>query len=278
MLEISLNNKNFQIPAGRMAETVLVIANKDEKRKAKVTFTINANLDMHDDSLEWGLSIAGIGKEEHKMLVTKEENTHLEFEFDIQKQRRKEIYITITTPRASEIGDKATFELLVFSEDFEWHDEIKITVESAIVAVKTTIGQEIKVARDIGLKAKVRGISEIFAVLAPYNLKGYVFVETSRPDKVLALIRGIRDAKGVVRGEMKVDEIKHYLTPTPTIRTISVGDIVELVEGPFKGEKAKVIQIDEAKDEITVELFEAMVPIPITVKAEAVRLLEKEGE
>jgi transcriptional antiterminator NusG len=57
---------------------------------------------------------------------------------------------------------------------------------------------------------------------------------------------------------------------------ISDGDVVELIAGPFKGEKARVKQIDEAKEEITVELFEAMVPIPVTVRGDHVRVLEKE--
>ncbi|MFA5314292.1 MAG: transcription elongation factor Spt5, partial [Methanomassiliicoccales archaeon] len=46
--------------------------------------------------------------------------------------------------------------------------------------------------------------------------------------------------------------------------------------GPFKGEKARVQKIDESKEEITVELFEALVPIPVTVRGDHVRVLEKE--
>ncbi len=54
------------------------------------------------------------------------------------------------------------------------------------------------------------------------------------------------------------------------------GNIVEVIAGPFKGEKARVQRIDEGKEEVTVELFEAMVPIPITVRGDHVRVLEKE--
>jgi transcriptional antiterminator NusG len=56
------------------------------------------------------------------------------------------------------------------------------------------------------------------------------------------------------------------------------GDIVELIAGPFKGEKARVQQIDESKEEITVELFESVVPIPVTVRGDSVRVLKKEKE
>jgi len=49
---------------------------------------------------------------------------------------------------------------------------------------------------------------------------------------------------------------------------IAEGDIVELIAGPFKGEKARVQRIDEGKDQVTVELYEATVPIPVTVRGD----------
>ena len=40
--------------------------------------------------------------------------------------------------------------------------------------------------------------------------------------------------------------------------------------------ETRVQNIDEAKEEITVELFEAMISIPITVRGDPVRVIEKE--
>jgi transcriptional antiterminator NusG len=59
------------------------------------------------------------------------------------------------------------------------------------------------------------------------------------------------------------------------VKGVTEGDLVELVNGPFKGEKARVQKIDEAKEEITVELIEAMVPIPVTVKGESIKVIGK---
>jgi len=56
---------------------------------------------------------------------------------------------------------------------------------------------------------------------------------------------------------------------------MEVGDTVEMVSGPFKGERAKVVKIDEAKDEVTVELVEVAVPIPVTVKTKMLKLFQK---
>ena len=39
-----------------------------------------------------------------------------------------------------------------------------------------------------------------------------------------------------------------------------------------------IMKIDETKEEVTVELFEAMVRIPVTVPGTQVRVLQKEEE
>jgi len=51
-----------------------------------------------------------------------------------------------------------------------------------------------------------------------------------------------------------------------------------MVAGPFRGETAKVTHIDDTKEEITVELFESVVPIPITVRGEQVRVVKRKDE
>ncbi|MBC7108297.1 MAG: transcription elongation factor Spt5 [Methanomassiliicoccales archaeon] len=154
---------------------------------------------------------------------------------------------------------------------------IKFTASArqSILALKTSIGHEKNVADSVASKAKT-GKAGIFAVLAPATLRGYVLIEGMNTDSVREAIRGIRRAHGLVEGETNFSEIDHFLTPKPLVSGVMEGDVVELVAGPFKGEKARVKQIDESKEEITVELFEAMVPIPITVRGDHVRVIEKE--
>jgi len=101
-------------------------------------------------------------------------------------------------------------------------------------------------------------------------------VETTKFEIVEQAIQGIPHARGVVKGSTKFAEIEHFLTPKPAVAGIEDGDIIELIAGPFKGERARVKRIDERREEITVELFEAMVPIPITVRGDHVRVLSKE--
>ncbi|NLI73168.1 MAG: transcription elongation factor Spt5 [Euryarchaeota archaeon] len=143
------------------------------------------------------------------------------------------------------------------------------------MALKTSIGHERDVADSIAGRAK-GAQSDISAILSPVTLRGYVLVEGMNTERMRETVKGIRRARSFVDGEMQLEEIDHYLAPKPLVSGIAEGDVVELVAGPFKGEKARVQHIDETKEEITVELFEAMVPIPVTVRGDHVRVLEKD--
>jgi transcriptional antiterminator NusG len=152
------------------------------------------------------------------------------------------------------------------------------TYTNTIFAVKTSIGHERIVADAIENKALRKG-AEVFAILCPQPMRGYIFIESRNPDALQELLKGVKKVRGIVRGEagkIPLEEIEHFLAPKPLVSGIVEGNIVELIAGPFKGEKARVQQIDEAKEEITVELFEAMISIPITVRGDHVRVIEKE--
>ena len=149
-------------------------------------------------------------------------------------------------------------------------------MKSGIYALKTTINQEKAVGDMIAHKAKKHKVG-VVAVLSPPELRGYVLLEAYDRDALEKLIKGVPHARGLVAGETALSEVEHFLTPKPAVAGIAEGDIVELVAGPFKGERARVQRIDAAKEEITVELFEAMVPIPVTVRGDNVRVLQKKG-
>lgn len=117
-------------------------------------------------------------------------------------------------------------------------------------------------------------INEVLSILSPYEVKGYVFAEVMHPDRVSFIAKGIKGFKGVVAGSIDIEEIAHYLVPKPAVSGLELGAFVELIDGPFKGEKAKIMSIDSNKEEVTVQLVESMVPIPVTVKAEAIRMLD----
>jgi len=55
-------------------------------------------------------------------------------------------------------------------------------------------------------------------------------------------------------------------------------DTVEIISGPFKREQAKITRIDKQKEEVVVELLEAAVPIPITLKMDSVKVIRRESD
>ena len=198
--------------------------------------------------------------------------------FEIMPGQEKSFTLKITSPTGARYGDKITVLVNACLKDNPSMSDVatmQATARQSMLAVKTSIGHEKAVADSIASRAKPKP-SGVFAILSPATIRGYVFVEAMNTDSLRDLVKGVRRTRGIVKGETSFAEIEHFLTPKPIVSGIVEGDIVELIAGPFKGEKARVQQIDENKEEITVELFEAMVPIPVTIRGDHVRVLEKE--
>jgi transcriptional antiterminator NusG len=168
-------------------------------------------------------------------------------------------------------------ETLDATEPEEEEDELDPDNWPNIYALKTTINQEKTVMKMVKNKTEKAGVP-VMAILAPSDLRGYILIESTDRPGLERVTRNIPHARGLVDGETELAEVEHFLTPKPAVAGIAEGDIVELTSGPFKGERARVQRIDEGNEEITVELFEAMVPIPVTVRGDHVRVLEKEEE
>jgi len=138
-----------------------------------------------------------------------------------------------------------------------------------ILTIRTTRGREKTVVNSMRSKVKSRNL-DIRAVLAPDDLKGYIFVEGNKQD-VKDLVSDLRNARGVIDQEVGLDQIEKYLSEEQEDIKIEEGDEVEVVGGPFKGEDAKIKRVDDTNREVTIELLDAAVPIPTTVDADMVR-------
>jgi transcriptional antiterminator NusG len=142
-----------------------------------------------------------------------------------------------------------------------------------IYTVKTIVGREDIVLEAILNKGKSQQL-EIKAGVHPEEIKGYVFVEGNLRD-IENVIRTIPHARGIIRKPISVEEIGRFLEPRKVEIELNEGDVVEVIGGPFKGEKGKITRFDKTKGEATIELLEVTVPIPITISAEFVKVLEK---
>ncbi len=144
-------------------------------------------------------------------------------------------------------------------------------------AMRVLIGQEKSVAALLAQSVKHEDLG-VSAILSPESMQGYIFVESDRTLDMRHPALKVPNLRGLVEGDVDFDELRSFLNPEPIMNNISKGSIVELTSGPFKGERAKVVRIDEAKEDVVLELIEAAVPIPVTVKGDQIRLIQKEAE
>lgn len=142
-----------------------------------------------------------------------------------------------------------------------------------IVTVRTTVGRENVVVEALTAKIAKNKIP-IKAIFLTDDLRGYLFIE-GEPDDVDELIKNVQHIRGIVANNVSLDELEKFLVPEKQEIHLEIGDVVEIIGSPFKGEKAKITRVDEVKNEITVELLEVAIPIPVTIPTVSVRLHKK---
>jgi len=143
-----------------------------------------------------------------------------------------------------------------------------------IFVYRVTAGQE-KVVVDVLRHKVAKDKLPVYSIALLGDMRGYLILEAE--DEVVARQAAMKipHIKGVLARSMDVNEIAPLIEMRTAKLQIAKGDVVELISGPFKGEKAKIIKIDESKDEVTVELLEVAVPIPVTIKINTVKVYQK---
>ena len=118
----------------------------------------------------------------------------------------------------------------------------------------------------------------VFSLARPHGLRGYILVEADSRETAEAAAYDLSYVKNLLPKIVSYEEIKGMIAPEIAVINIEKGDIVEIIAEPFKKEKAKVVRVDKTKEEVVVELLEATVPIPITVKIDNVKVIRREKE
>ena len=240
-----------------------------DSKEVKLLFNVATGPDA-DNAPEWSVMLSDASREIWDNYMSKREVS-----VDVQGNKPKNLKLQVICPKGARYGDEVEVEITAEGPGGNASISFAGVATQSILVLKTQMDQEKSVVDSLLSKANT-GEKDIFAILSPANLRGYIFVEGMNTERLREKTRDIRKARSFVDGETSLVEIDHYLTPLSTVVGIVEGDIVELVNGPFKGERARVQQIDQGKEEITVELIEAMVPIPVTVKGDSVRVIEKE--
>lgn len=145
-------------------------------------------------------------------------------------------------------------------------------------AARVATKQEKVVSLMLEQKAKANDIP-VYAILFNDSVKGYIFLEVEDENAAYTLVSGVKHVKGLLPKPMKIEDLQGMIKfEKPKKAEMNVGDIVEIVSGPFKGEEAKVISLDRNKDEYTVLPLEAVVAIPVKLKGKNLKLKRAASE
>ena len=116
----------------------------------------------------------------------------------------------------------------------------------------------------------------VFSISRPHGLRGYILLEAEDRESAEESVFNLPYVKGIIGKTIGYEEIKNMIEPSATSISIKDGDIVEIISEPFKKEKAKVLRIDKQKEEVVVSLLGAVVPLPVTVKLDNVKVIRRE--
>lgn len=141
----------------------------------------------------------------------------------------------------------------------------------AIYTIRTTSGREDMVVDMLSLNVRNQGL-DVKAILHPAELKGYIFAEGNLAD-IHKAAQGMMHIRSFIEKPINLSDIQRFLEAKKV--AVDVGDEVEIVGGAFKGDKGVITRLDKTKDEVTIELREGAIPIPMTISVDMVKLLKK---
>ena len=249
---VAADESTREVTAGTVATMSAVLTSRaTEPLDATLSIEVGYTSTYPGEGAEWPVAWIPPGKRTSAELFPRKERHALH----LAPNQGVPLSFVITAPVGVRYGDRVEVRLGVEAPDGGPAPKLTLAcvARQAVLAIKTSRGYEREVADTLLARAEEKP-DVVFALLVPSSLRGYVFAEGMSFEGVREMLKGIRKARGLVEGA-----------------------IVELISGPFKGEKARVKKIDQAKEEITVELIEAVVPIPVTVRGDHVRMLERGG-
>jgi len=136
-----------------------------------------------------------------------------------------------------------------------------------IFIIKVTTNKEERALDMISERAEKKNI-KVYSVSRPHGLRGYILLEAEDRDSAEEAVFNLPYVKGIIGKTLSYEEIEAI--------SIQEGDLVEIIAEPFKKEKAKVLRIDKQKEEVVISLLGAVVPLPVTVKIDNVKVIRRE--
>ena len=149
--------------------------------------------------------------------------------------------------------------------------------QGLIFALRTSANREDQVIDFIASNVRRKKLP-VYSLVFPHGTKGYIFVEALDKQAAEQASFGVPYARGVLAKPVGINEIEHMLEVTKKVMDIRINDIVEIIAGSLKRDQAKVVRIDEQKGTVVVHLLNAPVPMPLTLKLDAVKVIRRDSE
>ena len=146
-----------------------------------------------------------------------------------------------------------------------------------IFIIKVTTNKEERAVDMISDRIKKKELN-VFSVSRPHGLRGYILLEAEDRESAEESVFNLPYVKGIIGKTIGYEEIKNMIEPSATTVSIEDGDIVEIIAEPFKKEKGKVLRIDKQKEEVVVSLLGAVVPLPVTIKLDNVKVIRRDEQ
>lgn len=194
-------------------------------------------------------------------------------EFDYLEESESKVEEVESLPK---ISIKVAPEIIEDAKE-EISEEPAFESDSIIYIVKVTTNKESKAIELITDRVHKKSIN-IYSLVKPHGLRGFIILEAPSKEDAEEAVFNLPYVKGIIPKQVTYDEIRQMIEPRASDIKIEKNDIVEIISESFKNEKAKVLRVDKVKGEAVVSLLAAIVPIPVTIKLDNIRVIRREEE
>jgi|TARA_R110002110_G_scaffold200695_1_gene411425 transcription elongation factor Spt5 len=152
--------------------------------------------------------------------------------------------------------------------------------------IATTIGAEKRVLSEIDARlsdfGSLKGLrNEIGGTMSAPHVRGYIIVESTAKhhvEKIMGLnkLNHTSRMKGVkyILDAMDAAAVKVWMRERSPLEGITIGSLVEIIKGAFKGEQAIVRNVIETQGLATLELLEGAIPMSIKMSGKEIRNID----
>lgn len=158
--------------------------------------------------------------------------------------------------------------------------DVMSSEDCVFVGIRVVAGQEYNVASILKTRLDLmdnvrRKYYNVASIVVPPNVQGQVYLETQHPYVAVDLSSGIKQYRGLMPGRVQLDELMKLIKREVKVK---VNDVVEIISEPFRGFRARVVDVDERSGTVKLVLFDTATNIPVTLPIKSIRVIEEKGQ